>query len=148
MTPPAPPAPRIPDETDIKTLARSTRTVPEVVGVSITRGEDGIAELERGVRELAAEKDGEKLHKHESLYAPQTPIPFGVWEYKCATCRFYVGPDESDDGSPKCQVVGREGDLFGGESVHPEAWCGLWLPNEGQEWFDYVRDRLEGEGEY
>lgn len=142
------PTPRIPDETDLKTFAKATKTVPEVVGISISHGESGITEIETEIRSLAAEKEGGKLHKHESLYAPQTPIPFGVWEYKCATCRFYVDPDTSPDEEPRCEVVGRQSDLFGGENVHPEAWCGYWLPNRGQEWFDYVRDRLEGEGEY
>jgi hypothetical protein len=121
---------------------RAAATAPASVAGYLLDGEEGIDGLERGIR---TQMPAGKYPKRKSGYVPQSPFIPAAWEYKCATCRFYQNPD---GGESKCEVVGQEGDAFGGEKVHPEAWCGFWLPIEGQGFFEWARDRLEGDGLY
>lgn len=122
-----------------KNPVTSVATVPASVTGYAIDGEEGIESIENGIRARAG--DG-KFSKFEAAYSPQTPLPPGAWEYKCATCRFY---DKNGSGESRCEVVGNPDDPFGGEKVHPEAWCGLWLPVDGQGWFDWIRNRIEGD---
>ena len=131
------PLPKVP-----KNPVTSASVVPASVAGYAIDGKEGLDSLENGIRSRARD---EKYTKFEAAYVPQTPYPPALWEYKCATCRFYQ-PNEG--GKSKCEVVGKEGNKFGGEAIHPEAWCGLWLPEDGQGWFDWVTDRLEGESSY
>jgi len=131
------PLPKVP-----KNPVTSVATVPASIAGYAIDGDEGIEDLARGVKTRAME---EPYSKFDAAYVPQTPYPPGLWDYKCATCRFY---QPNGDGQSKCSVVGEEDDPFGGAAVHPEAWCGLWLPMDGQGWFDWVTDRLEGEAPY
>jgi hypothetical protein len=109
-------------------------------------GDEGVNGIESILRERAQGLERGKVSKYDAYYAPQSPVPFGLWEYRCETCRFY-DPDGGGDGNgAECEIVGHGEDWFGGENVHPSAWCALWLPEEGRGWFEYVTDRLEGTG--
>lgn len=134
-----------PDAVSPESLLFGPLTVPASVIGYLLAGDKGTEKVAQEVRSWAARLDTEKISKQDAYYFPQTPIPFGVWEYKCETCRFYQ-PDGDGDGSPKCSLVGQEGDPIGGDGVHPDAWCALWLPEDGRKWFEYVTERLEGEG--
>ena len=132
-----------PDEPALDALAFSPGVIPaSVIGYAVD-GERGLSNIESAISDRADGLDAGKLSKYDVLYAPQAPIPFGVWEYKCKTCRFYERNGAKGGHAPGCQVVGQEGDPFGGEAVHPEAWCTLWLPEEERGFFTYLTERLE-----
>lgn len=133
-----------PDEISPESLLFGPSVVPRTVAGYMVAGENGVEDVEEDIREWSADVPGAKISKYDAYYFPQTPLPAGVWEYKCNTCRFYVDPDESSDGEAKCEVVGQAGDMLGGEDIHPQAWCALWLPQKGRDWFEFVTDRLEG----
>lgn len=133
-----------PNEVSIAALFWSPAAPPATIGAYAADGEEGLSKVERLIRERAQRLGTGKFSKYDTYYLPQTPIPFGVWEYKCETCRFYNARDARADGAGTCDVVGQEGDWFGGERVHPDAWCALWMPEEGRKWFDFIRERLEG----
>lgn len=129
---------------DPENFARGLGVPHEAVARYALQGNPGIKKIDRTLRQRAREKDGGKFNKATAHYVPQTPLPVGVWEYKCHTCRYYVEPEESPSGRPQCEIVGQEHNLFGGENIHPDAWCALWLPEDGREWFEWATDRLEG----
>jgi len=62
--------------------------------------------------------------KLEVFYMPVTLIPPGAYFYDCADCVFYR------QASKTCQVV--QG------NIEPYAWCGLWLPKEGDQPFAWL----------
>lgn len=132
-----------PDEISLKSLLLGPATVPASVAGYAVFGDKGTAKVEQEVRDWKRDLDGAKISKYDAYYLPETPIPYGVWEYRCRTCRFYTPPEETEDGQARCEVVGQEGDMFGGERIHPSGWCSLWLPEDGEAWFDYVTERLE-----
>lgn len=134
----------LPAQIDPSVFFRSPTVIAEVVGRYVNDGDQSVEDVAERVRDSAAEKPTGTFNKGSVHYAPQSPLPYGVWEYKCRTCRFYTPPEESPDGNPRCEVVGRRDNPLGGENVHPEAWCALWLPEDGREWFEYVTDRMEG----
>lgn len=137
---------RLPSEIDPGRFVKSPAVIPEVVAKYAVYGEKGVEEIAQRLRTQSKEKEGGKFGKGSVHYQPQSPFPPGVWEYKCETCRYYQPPGESAGTGPKCEMVGHEDNLFGGENVHPNGWCALWLPEEDEQWFDYIADRLEGEG--
>jgi hypothetical protein len=134
----------LPTDIDYSTLVKSPIILPEVIARYQANGESGILAIEQRIRSNARKKEGGRFAKGSVHYTPQSPFPPVVWEYKCHTCRFYTPPDESPTGNPQCEVVGRGDNLLGGADIHPDAWCALWLPEDGKEWFEYVTDRLEG----
>lgn len=134
-----------PDEISPKSLALSPATIPASVAGYAVAGDKGTGEVEAEVRSWARELDAGKISKYDAYYLPETPLPYGVWEYRCSTCRFYHDAAEGSGEAGHCEVVGQEGDIGGGESIHPSAWCALWLPEEGRGWFEFVTDRLEGQ---
>lgn len=132
-----------PDDVSIRSLVLGPATIPGTVGAYAVAGEKGLDAIEDEVRDWATGLDAGKVSKYDAYYFPQTPLPFGVWEYACETCRFYVEPEDSPSGEARCEVVGQEGDLFGGQDIHPRGWCALWMPEEGKRWFEFVEERLE-----
>lgn len=134
-----------PEEVNTGSFLFSPGVIPATVLGYTAGGEGTLSSIEDVLRERANRTDKGKISKFDAFYAPQTPLPFGVWEYKCETCRFYQQPRGGRNGSPACEVVGHEEDWFGGESVHPEGWCALWMPEAGRGFFEYATDRLEGE---
>jgi hypothetical protein len=119
--------------------------IAAAVGGYVVEGEDALDRLERQVRARAEKAEDGRFNKTDALYQTVAPPP-GVWDYRCRNCRFFQ-EGEGDDGGGHCEVVGHEEDPFGGRSISPEAWCLLWLPTDGTEWFDYIRRRAEGAGE-
>jgi hypothetical protein len=134
-----------PGEVDVGSLLFSPAVPPAAVFGYALGGEATLSDLEATLRSRARATERGKVSKYDAYYAPQTPIPFGVWEYKCGTCRFYRGTGGRQSTGGVCEVVGHQEDWFGGESVHESGWCAMWLPKEGRRWFEYVTDRLEGE---
>lgn len=132
-----------PTETSIESLLLGPGTVPATVVGYAAAGDMGTAAVEAEIREWAADLDAGKISKLDSFYAPQTPVPPVVWEYVCSTCRFYEPADGDATAAPQCAVVGQEGDPFGGEEIHPDGWCALWMPLEGRGFFEWFTDRVE-----
>lgn len=110
----------------------------------LKRGEDGLADLGEEIHARAHDQPSEKFGKKEALYLPQTPFPPNLWVNSCGRCRFW------EEGAPgeagRCHVVGRRGDRFGGERIHPRGWCKLWLPPEGEPAFAWLFDQLDPTG--
>lgn len=110
----------------------------------LTGGEAGLARVADDLHDRAHRQPGGKFGKRETAYLPQSPLPPAMWRYSCQRCRFYR---EGAPGEPaRCHVVGREGEPFGGERIHPEGWCGLWTPPEGEPAFAWFRERLRPDG--
>lgn len=108
-------------------------------------GEEGVQSVADRVLERATRAENGRFNKTDVFYQPIAPPP-GVWDYRCRNCRFYQGqPGEESEGL--CEIVGHGEDPFGGRSISPEAWCALWLPEDGDEWFSWVKRRMEGTGE-
>jgi hypothetical protein len=75
-----------------------------------------------------------KFTKQEAGYFPLAPVPPLGWRYECGRCRFY------ESASKTCSVMGLPSDDFGGETVHPLAWCAYWLPLEDQPLLAWVTE--------
>jgi len=133
-----------PDEPSLSSLTTAPAVPPATVASYTIEGDQGVTRLEEIIRNRANRLETGKFSKYDSYYLPQTPIPFGLWSYRCRTCRFYDASETVDSRGGKCNVVGQEGDPLGGEYVHPEAWCAYWLPQQGRSWFEWTTDRLEG----
>ncbi len=67
---------------------------------------------------------GRKFNKVEAVYTLAPPVPPIAWRYECGRCRFYHAANRT------CNVVGLRDDPWGGEAIHPLAWCAWWLPLE------------------
>lgn len=134
-----------PDAESLAAFAYTPGIPPIVAAGYATKGEEGMSEVESKLRDRASNADSGKIRKYGANYFPQTPIPFGAWEYKCETCRFYQHDHSDGPSHPQCEVVGHPGDALGGENIHPDGWCAFWLPKPGVGWLEYVTDRLEGE---
>jgi len=133
-----------PDEPALDVLATAPATIPASVISYTVEGEKGLSRLESIIRTRANRLDSGKVSKYDSYYLPQSPFPPGAWEYKCESCRFYKERRATNSEGAVCEVVGQQGDPFGQERVHPEAWCAHWLPEEGRSWLAWATDRLEG----
>lgn len=132
-----------PDDISLRSLVGGPAVVPgSVVGYAL-RGDEGTAAVEAEVREWAESLDSNAISKYDAYYFPSSPVPPAAWEYACETCRFYIPPAESPGRGARCGVVGQDGDLFGGEAIHPNAWCALWLPMPGEGWLGWAVERLE-----
>lgn len=80
---------------------------------------------------------GRKWTKFEAGYVPFAPVPPLGWRYECGRCRFY------ESAGKTCKVMGLPGDAFGGESVHPIAWCAFFLPREDQPLLKWVSEFVD-----
>lgn len=113
---------------------------PKTVLSYLLAGEDGLSRVGDRLHRAAHERPGGKFGKTEARYLPQTPFPPLLWQPQCGRCRFY------EDGAPgepaTCHLVGREGDRWGGEAIHPRGWCAYYLPPEGEPAFEWYRERL------
>lgn len=134
-----------PGEIDAGSFLFSPGVPGGVVAGYVLGGDHTLGSIEDILRERADRTDRGKISKYDSFYLPQSPAPFGLWEYKCSTCRFFQEAEGRGDGAGACEVVGHEEDWLGGERVHPESWCALWMPAEGTKPFEYITDRVEGE---
>jgi len=114
------------------------------VGAYSISGTKCIDRLEQRVRERSAHAKSGRFNKTDTLYSPIAP-PNGAWDYRCRSCRFYQ-EEATENGGGRCAIVGHEEDPFGGTSISPEAWCALWLPEDGRQFLDYVKRRAEGSG--
>jgi hypothetical protein len=133
-----------PDEPSLTSLSTAPAVPPATVASYAVEGDQGVSRLEEIIRNRANRLETGKFSKYDSYYLPQTPIPFGLWSYRCRTCRFYNAREKVNARGATCNVVGQDGDPLGGEYVHPEAWCAYWLPQQGRSWFEWATDRLEG----
>ena len=114
---------------------RALRT-PFRVLQSLLFGSPSMAELEADVRAQTAQM-GRKFSKVEVLYTAVPPLPPIAWRYECGRCVFY------ESGTRTCSQVGLFGDPFGGEAIHPLAWCAYWLPLRGQALFAWANELLD-----
>jgi hypothetical protein len=134
-----------PEEIDAGSFLFSPGVLPATVFGYALGGEETLDGIEDILRARARNAERGKISKYDAFYAPQTPLPVGVWEYRCETCRFYNERESPGSGGPECDIVGHEEDWFGGTNVHPSGWCALWMPLEDQSWFEYVTERLESD---
>jgi hypothetical protein len=134
-----------PPEVNVPSFLFSPGVIPASVLGYALGGDETLNDIEDILVERAERTDYGKISKYDSFYFPQTPVPFGVWEYKCSTCRFYQEGDERTGEGAKCSIIGLESDWFGGENVHPSGWCAQWLPYEGVKFGEYISNRVEGE---
>jgi glucose/arabinose dehydrogenase len=114
---------------------------PRMLAAYARRGEDGLSELEEKLRTKAARQPRGKFSKGQALYTPFVPLPPLDWRHKCGHCRFWV--DHGPGKAGECMIVGREGDRWGGKSIHEDAGCALFVPPAGEsafEWFAEQRD--------
>lgn len=135
-----------PEEPSLDSLVTSPATMPGSVISYAIEGEDGLSRLESIIRSRADQLNAGKISKFDTYYLPQSVFSPGLWEYKCGTCRFYNERRAKGNVGGTCDVVGQDGDPFGGERIHPDAWCASWLPEEGRSWLEWGTDRLEGGG--
>lgn len=133
-----------PDSPDYNMLLGSGLIPPALAAGYAVEGGRASENFAEYIEAQADKHPDGKISKQDVFYAPQAPLPFGVWEYKCRTCRFYQPDSETDGEGPKCEVVGQRNDPFGRDRIHPEAWCTLWLPGSDEPWFNFARNRLEG----
>ena len=134
-----PPGERAEDLPDPPTLALTN--YPRMLRAYLSRGENGLADLEEALRTKAARQPKGKFSKGEALYTPFVPLPPLDWRHKCGHCRFWVDQGPGDAG--ECMIVGREGDRWGGKSIHEDAGCALFIPPAGErafEWFSEQRN--------
>lgn len=115
-----------------------------VLSAYLKRGEDGLADLGEEIHDRAHDRPGEKFGKKEARYLPQTPFPPNLWVNSCGRCRFWEEGASGEAG--RCHVVGRKGDRFGGEHIHPRGWCKLWLPPENEPAFAWLFEQLDPTG--
>jgi len=134
-----------PGEVNVPSFLFSPGVIPASVLGYAVGGDETLNDIEDILVERAERTDYGKISKYDSFYFPQTPVPFGVWEYKCSTCRFYQEASEVEGDGAKCSIIGHETDWFGGENVHPSGWCAQWLPYEGVKFGEYITNRIEGE---
>lgn len=117
---------------------------PKVILAYLRQGERGLAEIEEEVEGAAHGQPGGKFGKKQAAYSPQAPFPPTLWRTSCGRCRFW---EEGEPGEPgHCHIVGRDGDPFGGESIHYRGWCGFWMPPKGEPPFAWVTERLRPDG--
>jgi glucose/arabinose dehydrogenase len=117
---------------------------PTVLWRYLTRGEDGLADLEAELREEAAARPGGKFGKREAGYVPFVPIPPVEFRHECGHCRFWVDHGPGKPG--ECMIVGREGDPWGGKAIHEKAGCALFVPPAGERAFAWLREQLDPTG--
>lgn len=117
---------------------------PRVLSAYLSRGEAGLTDLEEKLHESAHRQPGHKFGKGEASYLPQSPFPPMLWRNQCERCRFYREGEPGE--SATCHIVGREGDPYGGESIHPRGWCGLYMPVGGEPAFAWLHERLHPDG--
>lgn len=117
---------------------------PRVLSAYLRRGEAGLTDIEERLHEEAHDQPEGKFGKREVAYLPQSPFPPLLWQNRCGRCRFW---EEGSPGEPgTCHIVGREGDPFGGEAIHPRGWCGLFTPASGEPAFAWFHERLNPDG--
>lgn len=107
-------------------------------------GERGLSEIADELHERAHDRPHGKFGKGEAAYLPQTPFPPNAWVNSCGRCRFWQEGDRGEAGS--CHIVGRPGDSFGGERIHPRGWCKLWLPPANEPAFAWLFEQLDPTG--
>lgn len=138
------PVHRIPTNDGGRDVVNWLEHPPRVLSAYLLRGEAGLTDLEEQLHEQAHRQPGHKFSKRETAYLPQSPFPPLLWRNQCERCRFY---HDGGPGEPAtCHIVGREGDSYGGEAIHPRGWCGLYLPPEGEPAFTWLHERLDPDG--
>lgn len=112
-----------------------------VIAWAVKRNE-GLKKIEARLQARAADTEYGKFNKGDAYYFPKTPFVIdGAWEYNCHNCRFYEENPEGDCIG-KCSIVGLESDHLGGECIHPDGWCALYMPKDDSPYFDYIRERV------
>lgn len=118
--------------------------IPKVFVNYLLDGEEGLSRIEERLHRAAHQQPGEKFGKGEALYLPQSPFLPDMWRNSCERCRFY---SDGEPGKPAtCHIVGREGDRWGGEAIHPRGWCAYYLPAKGEPAFTWLPERLNPNG--
>jgi len=100
-----------PDEPSLTSLSTAPAVPPATVASYAVEGDQGVSRLEEIIRNRANRLETGKFSKYDSYYLPQSPLPFGVWEYKCRTCRFYNAREKVNARGATCNVVGQNGRL-------------------------------------
>ena len=126
------------DMSHLPLLAKQAAAVltPFRVLSSLVTGEPSLDQLGQEVN-TRQRSLGRKFTKVEAVYTLAPPVPPIAYRYECGRCRFYNAENRT------CNVVGLRDDPWGGEAVHPAAWCAWWLPLAGQPvaaWFTEVID--------
>lgn len=118
--------------------------VPRMLYQYLRHGERGLSDVQDSLHERAHRRPGGKFGKREASYLPFRPFPLVLWDNRCERCRFYR---EGEPGDPAtCHIVGREGDRYGGEAIHPEGWCGFYVPPAGEPALAWLRERVRPTG--
>ncbi|PSP76107.1 glucose dehydrogenase [Halobacteriales archaeon QS_1_68_20] len=117
---------------------------PRMLAAYLRRGEDGLSEIEEDLRSRAAAQPEGKFTKRQAAYVPFVPLPPLEWRHKCGHCRFWV--DEGPGEAGQCMIVGTEDDGWGGESIHEEAGCALFMPPAGEPAFEWLREQRDPTG--
>lgn len=114
---------------------RALRTPFRVLQQLLT-GRPTMAELEA---EIVAQtrQMGRKFSKIEAVYTAVPPVPPLGWRYECGRCRFYQPETRT------CSQVGLPGDPFGGEAIHPLAWCAWWVSLRNQPLLAWVNELFD-----
>ncbi|MFC4549122.1 MULTISPECIES: high-potential iron-sulfur protein [Halorussus] len=110
----------------------------------LKNGEEGLSNVAEDIHGRTHDRPGEKFGKKEALYLPQSPVPPNLWRESCGRCRFWREGSPGEGG--RCHVVGKKGDRFGGEHIHPRGWCKLWVPPEGEPAFAWLFEQLNPTG--
>lgn len=122
----------------------SIKHYPRVLKAYLSRGEEGLENIEEALRAKAAAEPTGKFSKGQALYVPFVPLPPLEWRHKCGHCRFWVDHGPGKPG--ECMIVGREGDRWGGEKIHEKAGCGLFMPPAGEPMFAWISEQLDPTG--
>jgi len=132
----------IPEEPDYNMALGSWLNIPALVAGYAVEGTDAQGNLAEYIEVQAGTNPDGKVSKRNVGYLPISPLPPGLWEYNCASCRFYRPGGGEGGANPRCSVVGQDEDPFGGEKIHAQGWCSLWLPPDDREAFAWIRERL------
>lgn len=109
---------------------------PFRVLASLVTGAPGLDQLAQEVT-IRQRSLGRKFNKVEAFYTLAPPVPPIAWRYECGRCRFYQAENRT------CSVVGLSDDPWGGEAIHPLAWCAWWLPQANQPVLAWVAEVVD-----
>ena len=96
------------------------------LGVTLVKG---LGDEWRDTLQSYVDRNG-KITKFEVAYSPVAPPPV-FWEYNCGECVAFLRDEK------QCKWVDVEG-LINPGIIHPQGWCVIWMPKDGERQFSYV----------